>query len=76
MNIKESDTHGNNDLRSKVACLESKVDMLESELSYLNDMLIRCGFPEGIMTLKATVEELLAEEGSPWEQRQEKLGDR
>ncbi len=49
-------------LRSAVAALESKVDMLESELSYLNEMLVRCGFPNGITTLKATVEELLAED--------------
>jgi hypothetical protein len=76
VNTREVDSHGNNDLRSKVAYLETKVDMLESELSYLNDMLVRCGFPEGIMTLKATVEELLAEEGSPWEQHQEKQGER
>jgi hypothetical protein len=65
-----------NEMRSKVASLESKVDMLESELSYLNDMLVRCGFPEGIMTLKQTVEELLAEEGVNWEQPQEKPGER
>jgi len=49
-------------LRSAVAVLESKVDMLEAELGYLNEMLVRCGFPEGITTLKATVEELLAED--------------
>jgi hypothetical protein len=53
----------NNELHRKVASLESKVDMLESELGYLNDLLVRCGFPEGISTLKATVEDLL-EEGS------------
>lgn len=49
-------------LRTAVAVLESKVDMLEAELGYLNEMLVRCGFPEGIQTLKATVEELLAED--------------
>ncbi len=49
-------------LRTAVAVLESKVDMLEAELGYLNEMLVRCGFPEGITTLKATVEELLAED--------------
>ncbi len=48
-------------LLSKVAGLETKVDMLESELSYLNEILTRCGFPEGIVTLKATVEDLLSE---------------
>lgn len=51
-------------LKARVASLESKIDMLESELMYLNDMLIKCGFPEGITTLKETVQELLAEQTS------------
>ena len=51
-----------NQLHSKVAALETKNDLLEAELSYLNEMLIRCGFPEGIKTLKETVEDLLAED--------------
>jgi hypothetical protein len=50
------------ELLANVASLESKVDMLEAELSYINQLLYSCGFPEGIVTLKATVEELLAEE--------------
>lgn len=49
------------ELRSRVAALESKVDLLEAELVYLNEILMRCGFPEGIKTLKSTVEELLLE---------------
>ncbi len=49
-------------LKARVAFLESNVDMLESELMYLNDMLVRCGFPQGITTLKETVQELLAED--------------
>ena len=48
-------------LLSKVANLESKVDMLETELLYLNEILKQCGFPEGIRTLKMTVEDLLVE---------------
>ena len=60
-------------LRSKVAHLESRVDMLESELSYLNMMLVRCGFPDGVTTLKASVEELLAEECSEWEFRKDNV---
>ena len=52
-------------LKARVACLESKIDMLESELMYLNDTLMRVGFPEGIKTLKETVQELLAEESIP-----------
>ncbi len=76
MSTRSSETHGNNDLHSKVAYLESKTDMLEAELSYLNEMLVRCGFPEGITTLKATVEELLAEDNAEWEQHQEGSADR
>jgi hypothetical protein len=53
-------------LKARVASLESKIDMLESELMYLNDMLIRCGFPEGVATLKETVQELLAEDASEY----------
>jgi hypothetical protein len=59
------------ELKAKVASLESKVDMLESELMYLNDMLTRCGFPEGIKTLKETVQELLAEDSSHNHERPE-----
>lgn len=49
------------EMRARVAALESKVDFLESELMYLNEILCKSGFPEGITTLKATVEELLQE---------------
>ena len=51
-----------NQLRGKIASLESHVDLLEAELSHLHEMLIRCGFSDGIETLKQTVEEYLAEE--------------
>lgn len=53
----------NKGLNSRVAFLESKIDMLETELKYLDKILIQCGFPEGIVTLKSTVEDLLEEEG-------------
>ena len=49
------------ELNSKIAGLESQVDLLESELSYIDQLLLKCGFPEGIKTLKMTVEELLSE---------------
>ncbi len=49
------------ELNSKIAGLESHVDVLESELSYIDQLLLKCGFPEGIKTLKWTVEELLSE---------------
>jgi hypothetical protein len=51
----------NNDNRI-VAALESKVDMLETELAYLDQILIQCGFAEGIKTLKMAVEEILVED--------------
>ncbi len=50
----------NKDLNKKIAVLETQVDLLESELSYLNRLLVNCGFPEGVQTLKKTVEELLS----------------
>lgn len=46
---------------SLMAAMESRIDHLETELSYLNTLLISCGFPEGITTLKETAEELLSE---------------
>jgi len=52
----------NNKTNATIASLESHIDMLETELSYLNKILIQCGFPEGITTLKKSVEELLSEE--------------
>ena len=33
--------------------------MLETEISYLDNMLRRCGFPEGIQSLKLAVAEVL-----------------
>jgi hypothetical protein len=45
----------------QVAVLESRIDYLETELSHLNKILIECGFPEGIETLKLTAEELIEE---------------
>ena len=49
------------ELKAKVAALESKLDMLETEFCYLNQTLIDCGFSEGIVTLKQTVEEVISE---------------
>jgi len=45
-----------------IAILESRIDHLETELSYLNKMLIKCGFSEGIATLKMTIDEMLMEQ--------------
>ncbi|MEX0962383.1 MAG: hypothetical protein WDZ28_05975 [Simkaniaceae bacterium] len=46
-------------LNIKIGLLESRIDQLETELSFLNRRLIDCGFDDGIETLKATVEEYL-----------------
>ncbi len=54
--------------RAKIAALETHVDMLETELGSLNELLNRCGFPEGITTLRQTVEELMLEEPSLFEE--------
>lgn len=53
-----------NKTNATIAALESHIDMLETELSYLNKILIDCGFSDGIQTLKMSVEEFLEEEES------------
>lgn len=53
-----------------LARLESKVDMLETELTFLDHLLVDCGFSEGIKTLKETALDLLAENGGPFETAQ------
>ncbi len=47
------------DLNKKIATLESLVDHLKTELSYLNQILVECGFSEGVHTLKLAAEEML-----------------
>ncbi len=49
-------------LLSKIAYLESKLDMLETEFDYVNKILRKCGFPEGIKTLKESALEILSEQ--------------
>lgn len=49
------------ELKRKVAALESHLDQTESELSYLNALLLSCGFPGGVTTLKKAIEQLLSE---------------
>jgi len=48
-------------LERRVAHLESRLDHCEAELGYLNTLLINSGFPEGVETLKVTIEQLLAD---------------
>lgn len=50
----------NNSL-NKIAFLESKLDLLETEFDYLTKILKKCGFSEGIKTLKETAIELIEE---------------
>jgi len=45
----------------KIAYLESKIDMLETEINYLNNLLVETGFPNGIETLKESAIELISE---------------
>jgi len=51
----------NKELLKKVSRLESQLDILETEFDYLNKILIKCGFPNGIITLKETANQLLKE---------------
>ena len=51
----------------QVGQLESRVDYLETELTQLNDLLMECGFSEGINTLKATALEILKQQDMPKE---------
>lgn len=51
--------------QQELARLESKLDVLETEISYLDKMLRQSGFPDGINTLKSTVQELLKEVNGP-----------
>ena len=49
----------------KIAWLESRLDQAESELVHLNQLLVDCGFPEGINTLKQTITDLMDEVNQP-----------
>jgi hypothetical protein len=52
----------NKQYEKTIAKLVTKIDQLETELVYLNKILIQVGFTEGIKTLKQSVEELIEEE--------------
>ena len=51
-------------LRQTIAMLESKVDLLEAELGYVNHLLLDVGFPDGIDGLKEAIEEVLRDSES------------
>jgi len=44
-----------------LARLESKLDHLETELTYLNHLLINAGFMNGVETLKETIEQMISD---------------
>jgi hypothetical protein len=46
-------------LLQAIASLESKVDFLETEQTHVNHLLKECGFPQGIQSLKETIQEIL-----------------
>ena len=50
-------------LGKKVAFLESKVDILETEIDDLNALLKKCGFRKGVASLRLAVQELLKSKG-------------
>ncbi len=52
------------DYKEKIALLESAMDLLESELCHIHQMLLLCGFPEGTVTLKKAMEEQIARQES------------
>ena len=45
----------NKKLHDYIAYLEKKVDILETELSNLDQILLDAGFPEGVKTLKSAL---------------------
>ena len=47
------------ELLKKLACLESREDHLVTEIEYLNELLMKVGFQEGISTLKAAAEAMV-----------------
>ena len=47
------------ELLKKIAKLESICDQLQSEMNYLDQLLIEVGFEEGIKTLKSAARELI-----------------
>ena len=52
-------------LLKKVAKLESMCDQLQSEMRYLDQLLVEVGFEEGLKTLKAAAIELIDKKKHP-----------
>ena len=60
-----SDDRDHKELMATIAKLESKVDLLESEIQHLNDLLIKFGFNGGVESLKRSITEILRSEDPP-----------
>lgn len=65
------DNNNNQELRRKIASLESQLDQIESQFSHLNDLLLKCGFPEGVLSLEKTIENMLLAGDMDSEQNEE-----
>jgi len=50
------------ELLKKISELESMNDQLLTEIRYLNEMLKKIGFDEGIKTLKMAIEEIIEQD--------------
>ncbi|MFT4552678.1 MAG: hypothetical protein ACI9S8_001304 [Chlamydiales bacterium] len=61
-----SDERDDKELMAVIAKLESKVDLLESEIMHLNDLLIQFGFNGGVESLKRSIKEILRSEDPPF----------
>lgn len=48
------------ELRKRIAFLETKIDWLESEISHLHENLQRFGFSKGIEDLKDSIDDILS----------------
>lgn len=51
----------NVELERKIALLESVNDQLTSELQYVDQLMRQLGFAEGLLTIKSTAQEILAQ---------------
>ncbi len=55
-------------LLKKIAKLESMCDQLQAEMKYLDQLLVKVGFEEGLKTLKAAAIELIDKKRPPGEE--------
>ena len=57
-------------LLKKISELESLNDQLISELRFLNDLLRKVGFEEGLKTLKSAAEDLIEQDRTNFEEQE------